>query len=507
MPLVFVIDDQAVMRDPLVAAFSRDGFTARGFASACDALAAFPACVPDVVLCDLKLPQMGGLEFLAEFSRLAAEIPVIMITAQGTVETAVEAMKRGAFDYLCKPFDLTEIQCLVKKAVEHRSLVGENQYLRAQLRQGGHDRLVAGPSPAMQALVGRLPRIAASDCTVFLSGESGVGKEVVARAIHSMSPRRDRLFRAFSFAELSPTVLESELFGHERGAFTGAERLKKGWFETADRSSLLIDEVTELPIALQAKLLRVLQERVVPRVGSCCPVPVDVRVMATSNRCLKEAVRARAFREDLYFRLNVLPVVIPPLRDRREDIPVLTEYFLDRHGRGRDAGVPRLTPAALAALATHHWPGTVRELGHLIDRLLVRVDGPEIDAADVAAVIDAGEFAATPRAAAEFALTPPEAAAPLDPGSFAADDGGEASLTPTGAAAPLRLDELERRHIRAVLARCGNNKRRAATALGIPERTLRDRRRRMTSGPVELAAEAEAPPDLSGPAQSTLPWG
>ncbi|MBI3271514.1 MAG: sigma-54-dependent Fis family transcriptional regulator [Planctomycetes bacterium] len=519
MPLLFVIDDQDLMRDSLVATFSRDGFTARGFAAPREALDLLPSLHPDVLLCDLKLPQMGGLEVLAEAQRLAPDLPVILITGYGTVATAVEAMKRGAFDYLCKPFDVAEIECLVKKAVVHRTLVGENQYLRAQLRQEGHERLVLGPSPAMQELAGRLPRIAACDGTILLTGESGVGKEVVARAIHSMSPRRDREFHGFSCAELSPSVLESELFGHERGAFTGAERAVKGWFETAHLGSLLLDEVTELPPPLQAKLLRVLQERVVQRIGCRVPVRVDVRVLATSNRDPHEAIREHLFRGDLFYRLNVLRVNIPPLRDRLEDLPVLVDYFLDRFRRSLSKPAARFTQGAMSVLRAYHWPGNVRELANLVERLLVMVEREEIDASDVETWLDRADQPASPASAPAAVHTPPYALAPLptpppapafSPASPPASTLAAAPSPATATAAQnpeavppgsLTLDELERRHIVAALTRNGGNRLRTARALGIGERTLRDKIKRWG-----LLVDSETESETPIAAQATLPW-
>ncbi len=322
---------------------------------------------------------MTGIELLEKLRSVDDELPVVLMTAFGTVDTAVKAMKMGAFDYLTKPFEGDELLITVKRAVEHRRLMRENALLRAAGNgaagnQGptpvGVSRLI-GNSDAMKRLRDQVSTIAASQGTVLVTGESGVGKEVVARALHEAGPRSPGPFLAVNCAALSPALLESELFGHERGAFTGAERLRKGRFELSDGGTLLLDEVSEIAPAIQAKLLRVLQERCFERVGSSLSIGVDVRMIATSNRDLPAACAKGEFRQDLYFRLSVLPISVPPLRERREDIPDLCRHFLAQICRREGRGVAGFTEDALRLLQDYSWPGNVRELQNICERAVV----------------------------------------------------------------------------------------------------------------------------------------
>jgi DNA-binding NtrC family response regulator len=388
MKTVLIVDDKEMMRDSVGTTLERAGFRVVVVADGEAALHAVAQSRPDAVVTDMRMPAMTGIELLEKLRAIDDEVPVILMTAFGTIETAVKAMKIGAFDYLTKPFEGDELIIAVKRAVEHRRLTRENAVLRASAgpdapqvngkaraigspsERRGLDRLV-GASSVMKTLREHIKAVAGSQGTVLITGESGVGKEVVARAIHETSPRGVNTFLAVNCAALSSSLLESELFGHEKGAFTGAERLRKGRFELADQGTLLLDEVSEVSGAIQAKLLRVLQERSFERVGSSLSIGVDVRVIATSNRDLPTACGRNEFRQDLYYRLNVLPVAVPPLRQRLEDVPDLVTYFIaDICGReGRD--VPSVEAEAITLMQDYSWPGNVRELQNICERAVV----------------------------------------------------------------------------------------------------------------------------------------
>jgi DNA-binding NtrC family response regulator len=324
------------------------------------------------VVTDLKMPGMDGVSLLQEIRAAGCDAPTIMMTAFGTVDSAVAAMKLGAFDYIQKPFDAGQLCMVVDRAIQHATLRSENEALRRSLTDM-EKRVMIGDSTAIRRLKSTIERVAPSSNTVLIQGESGTGKELLARAIHQASPRTERPMLCLICAALSGNLLESELFGHERGAFTGADRTRKGRFELADGGTLLLDEVSEIPMSLQAKLLRVLQEREFERVGSSATRRVDVRVIATTNRNLPDWVGRKRFREDLYFRLSVLPIVIPPLRERREDIPLLVKHFLS--GAAKQTGRPelRVADAAMDLLTDYDWPGNVRELQNLCERASVLV--------------------------------------------------------------------------------------------------------------------------------------
>jgi DNA-binding NtrC family response regulator len=392
MTTVLVVDDKEMLRDSVGVTLQRAGFSVLAAGDGKAALAMIARRKPDAVITDLKMPNMTGVELLESIREFDEDLPVVLMTAYGTVETAVEAMSLGAFTYITKPFEGDELLIAVKRAIEHGRLKRENAVLRLNSesadpsRAGGDepavrgvDRLI-GESEAMRRVREQIVAIASSHGSAMISGESGVGKEVVARAIHEMSERRGEAFLAVNCAALSESLLESELFGHEKGAFTGADQLRKGRFELADRGTLLLDEVSEVRPQIQAKLLRVLQERTLERVGSSTSIGVDVRVVATTNRELPVEVDAGRFRGDLYYRLNVLPIHIPPLRERMEDVPVLADHFLRSVCR-RDGRVARdLSDDALRALLSYPWPGNVRELQNICERAVVLSKGDEIDA-------------------------------------------------------------------------------------------------------------------------------
>ncbi|MEM8756184.1 MAG: sigma-54 dependent transcriptional regulator [Planctomycetota bacterium] len=380
MKTVLVVDDKEMMRDSVGSTLERAGFAVRTADGGEAALSAVAARRPDVIVSDLKMPGMTGIELLGRVREIDDELPMLLMTAFGTVETAVEAMKLGAFDYVTKPFKGDELVIAIKRACRHASLVKENAVLRAAAGAASADqgerarrgvaRLV-GSSSAMRRVREQVAAVADSQGTVMVVGESGSGKEMVARAVHEASSRSAGPFLAVNCAALSESLLESELFGHEKGAFTGADTLRKGRFELADGGTLLLDEVSEIPPSLQAKLLRVLQERSFERVGSSTTIGVDVRVVATSNRDLPRSVGRGEFRQDLFFRLNVLPIHLPPLRERAGDAVELAELFVRSISEREGSSAPELTAGVREALGRYPWPGNVRELQNICERAVV----------------------------------------------------------------------------------------------------------------------------------------
>ncbi len=339
---------------------------------------------PDVVLTDLRMPGPDGAAVLERALELDPDAAVIVITGHGTVESAVEAMRAGAFDYLLKPLPSNEtLRLVVDRAMAKRRLVEENRRLRESLSpQIRFDELL-GQSPPMRAVLALVRRAAAADANILIQGESGTGKELVARAIHANSRRAAEVFVPVDCAALPEALLESELFGHERGAFTGADRAKPGMFEVADRGTLFLDEIGELPLGLQSKLLRALQEREIRRVGGTKQLSVDVRLVSASNRDLGQSVRKREFWEELFYRVNVIEVTLPPLRDRAGDVPLLAQHFLARYGRNRERPLTAVEPEALAVLEGYPWPGNIRELQNVIERACVLADGPTLRLRDL----------------------------------------------------------------------------------------------------------------------------
>jgi DNA-binding NtrC family response regulator len=484
MGLVLVVDDKEMLRDSVGATLVRAGLEVQTADSASLALDMIARRRPDVVLTDLKMPGMSGIELLEHVRRIDDELPVILMTAFATVETAVKALKLGAFDYITKPFEGDQLLISVKRAVEHARLSRENAVLRSGLIPGepgprGLDRLV-GQSPAMRRVKEQVLAVAESHGTVLLVGESGTGKEVVARAVHELSPRRNGPFLGVNCAALSESLLESELFGHERGAFTGAERLRKGRFELADRGSLLLDEISEVSTRIQAKLLRVLQERVIERVGSSVSIGVDVRVIATSNRDLPKAIERNEFRQDLFFRLNVLPIHLPPLRDRLEDVPALAEHFIQRIAARDGKEGLHMDPEAVAALQAYPWPGNVRELQNICERAAVLTRTPRIARALVEPWLTGCAGVGGPRgqAQANGAIHAVNGAAGSPPlmepkvglqARAPADAAGDSTIIPiTGRL----LEDIEREAIVSTLMRFNGHRQKTAQALGIGVRTL-----------------------------------
>lgn len=368
---ILVVEDEKIHRITLADLLGKEGHTVTSSADGDDARAQVQGEVFDVVLTDLRLPGCGGLDVLREVRARAPETIVIMMTAYGTVDTAVEALKLGAYDYLVKPFPPDRLLSILQHLHEFRRVVDENEQLRRKIQQF-EKRPIIGDSPVMRKLSETIRLIAARDYTVLIRGESGTGKELVARALHDLSPRRDRPFVTLNCAALPASLLESELFGHERGAFTGAVRKHDGYVERAAGGTLFIDEIDDLPLELQPRLLRVLQEKEIVRVGGSAIIPVDVRILAATKVELQEEVKAGRFRADLFYRLNIIPVTIPPLRQRREDIIPLTAHFFEKHGAKDRFRV--LSPESFEDLRSYAWPGNVRELENLVERIIALSD-------------------------------------------------------------------------------------------------------------------------------------
>jgi DNA-binding NtrC family response regulator len=379
--LVLVVDDEEPQRRVLAGFLQKRGYEAQAVGDAEAALAVVATRTVDLVLTDLRMPGRTGMQLLDAVRSLNPEIPVVVMTAYGTVASAVDAMKRGAADYIQKPIDLGELEVVVARALERRALVSENRALREQLESRYRLDGLETQNARMAEAINLAARAAASRATILLRGESGTGKELLARAIHQASPRARGPLVAVNVAALPETLLESELFGHERGAFTGADRERRGRFELADGGTLFLDEIGDLPLGTQVKLLRVLQEQSFERLGGSRPIRVDVRIIAATHRDLETMSRAGEFREDLFFRLNVVSITLPPLRERREDIPLLVDHFLRRlRSEGRARSVSR---EAMDLLLEHGYPGNVRELENLVHRAVVLSRGELITTADL----------------------------------------------------------------------------------------------------------------------------
>ena len=382
-PVVLVADDDDSLRRVLEFQLREAGYEVLTAADGRAALDLFTGRGVDCLVTDLRMPGLSGIELLRRASAVSGETPVVVITAHGDVETAVEAMRAGAFDYVTKPFNRDQILLTVRKALVFGRALAENRQLRRLVH--GRFRLenVVGTSPRMQRVLDLVERVARSDATVLIAGESGTGKEVIAKGIHFSGARSGRPFVAVNCAAIPEALIESELFGHKRGAFTGAVADAKGKFEEASGGTLLLDEVSAMPAALQPKLLRVLQEHEVVRLGESAPRKVDVRIIATTNRDLRTMIEDGSFREDLYFRLSVVPVELPPLRERREDVPLLAEHFLKRACERHGHGDLRIEREVFAALSAYAWPGNVRELENAIERMVVLAGGDRITAEDL----------------------------------------------------------------------------------------------------------------------------
>ena len=382
---ILVVDDEVAMREALQDWLMEDGYEVGLAASGQDAIVKAGEKSWDVILLDLKMPGIDGLETLRRLKgkELNVEAEVLMMTAYATVDTAVQAMREGAFDYLVKPFDPHEVEMQIKKIISHRDLVLENILLRQKLEERSEYHEIIGKSEVMQNIYDLISQVAPTDSTVLITGESGTGKELIAQAIHGNSQRCYMPFIAVSCGALPDSLLESELFGYEKGAFTGADHTKKGRFEMADKGTLFLDEIGDISLKTQVDLLRVLQQKSFSRLGGQAEITVDVRILAATNRDLKKAIAEKKFRDDLFYRLNVISINIPPLRERKDDIPLLANTFIRRYSKEMNKELLKIAPSALKLLMDYDWPGNVRELENVIERALVIGRGKEIVCADL----------------------------------------------------------------------------------------------------------------------------
>lgn len=441
---VLVVDDHASARESMAEILACAGHAVQCCASAIEALQIIERGSFDVVITDLRMPGMNGLEFIRELERRQCDSQIVMVTAHGSVSAAVEAMRHGAFDFIEKPFKADQLEDLVARALRHGELVERRSSVPASV--GPADAMV-GNSPAMQELRRKIAQVAPTNETVLITGESGVGKELVARALHVASRRAQGALVSLNCPALSPQLMESELFGHDRGAFTSADAPRVGRFELAEGGTILLDEVTEISLPLQAKLLRVLQEKAFERVGSSQTRTANVRVLATSNRELRREVSEGRFREDLYFRLAVVPIHVPALRERREDVPLLAEHFLSQAARRLDQPTCRLDESAQELLRQYHWPGNVRECENLVTRASVFRSGESITADQLRPWL-------------------------IDPGTDSSDEPGQ-----TANLVGVPLEEMERRLIESTLEHFQGHRAQTAKALGIGIRTLTNKLR------------------------------
>jgi two-component system response regulator AtoC len=438
---ILVVDDEPKMRRVLEIMLQKLGHQVFCASNGREALEVFQDNTIDLIIADLRMPEMDGIELLSNLRARKFDVPVLVVTAHGTVETAVAAMKYGAFDYIVRPFDMDALLLAIERALAAAALTRQNAFLRSEIDRGWHS--FVGTSKPMQAVYELIRRVGPSKTAVFLTGETGTGKELAARAVHNASERSTKLFVPINCAAIPGDLLESELFGHEKGAFTGALKERVGKFELADGGTLFLDELTEMPLPLQAKLLRVLQESAIERLGSNRVVSLDLRLIAASNRDPKEAVREGKLREDLYYRLNVFSIQLPPLREHSEDVAGLVDHFVAKHGEAlRNT---RLSAAALTRLTQYGWPGNVRELENMVERALILSGGGLLDQQ-------------------HFSLDSSAHSAPSSQQGLPEE------------AADVRLneavDKLEARLIEAALTKAGGSKARAAALLDISERAL-----------------------------------
>ncbi len=433
-PRLLIVDDDEQLAQALMRRFQRLNYSVTLAASGEKALTAADHSPFDVVLLDLHLPGMGGLDVLAKLKEQHPAIEVILLTAHGSIETAIQAMRQGAYDYLTKPFHLPELEVHIDKAFEKVRLARRDYQRSEQLRYESARYRLVGSGPAMRKVVQMIEKVASAPATVLIRGPSGSGKELVARALHLNSPRAAQPLVAINCAALQETLLESELYGHEKGAFTGAATMKPGLFEVAEGGTLFVDEIAEMAPALQSKLLRVLEDGTFRRVGGTREVHADVRVLAATNRPLEDELKAGRFREDLYYRLNVVTIVLPPLKDRREDIPELVEHFLTTRPVGPTKR--KVAPEAMSVLLRYDWPGNVRELANVLERAQILAEGDVITLDDLPETIVSGP------------------------------------VLPAGDVDPRHLSEVEKRHVIEVLREVKGNKVQAAKILGISRRAL-----------------------------------
>lgn len=435
---ILAVDDDVIACQLLQEVLQKEGYQVSTATSGAEAIRLAQDVPFDLAILDIRMPDISGIEVLKVLKRTSAQMPVLMTTAYSSMQTAIEATRQGAYDYLSKPCKIEELILTVKRALEQSRLLRENQYFRQELREKYKFENIVGTTPAMLEIYKTVARLVDSKTTVLIQGESGTGKELIARALHFNGPRAERPFVAVDCASLTESLLESELFGHVRGAFTGAVATKKGLFEKADEGTIFLDEIAEISPALQAKLLRVLQQHEIRRVGGTESISLDVRVIAATNQDLETLVKAGRLREDLFYRLNVVALHLPPLRERQDDIPLLANYFLRKYHEANHKLIMHITPEAMQLLWSYDWPGNVRELEHTIERAVTLTMNNCLLPEDL-----------PPKFQQLATNTPPRHPQPW-----------------------LSLDELEKQHIQAVLHATQGNKQKAAQILGINRRSL-----------------------------------
>lgn len=435
---ILIIDDDESILDSCSQVLEKEGYIVKGAIEGSEGLRLFNRNFFHVVLLDLRLPGLDGMEILSKIKEESPETPVIIITGYASIESAVEAMKRGAFDYVAKPFSPEELRVITRKALKSRTIILENIYLRKELEAKSEFDMVVGKSKAMEKVLDIVRRVSPTESTVLITGESGTGKELLAKEIHNHSPRKNAPFVVVDCGALVETLFETELFGHVKGSFTGAHETKHGRFEVANGGTIFLDEISNISLSIQAKLLRVIQEREVTRIGSVKPIKVDVRILAATNENLSDAVREGKFREDLFYRLSVVPLHIPPLRERKEDIPLLVEHFLLKYNKRTKKSINSISPEVKKALMEYDWPGNIRELENTIERAVVLSKGNNIEIEDL---------------------------------MYHGISASSSFLNPVGGKFRT-LEKIEKEYIKAILQAQYGNKSKTAKILGIDRKTL-----------------------------------
>jgi DNA-binding NtrC family response regulator len=467
---ILIVDDEESTRELFAELLQRWGYDVDQTADGHGALKMAAESHPDVIVSDLVMPKLDGLALVRALREEQPDTPVVIITGKGTIDAAVEAVREGVFDFVEKPLDPARLKVILQRALEKKETLHEMQVLRRRLGQVDSGVGLVGSSPPMRRAMELVEKVAPSKASVVITGQSGTGKEMVARAIHQLSPRRDKPFIAINCSAIPATLIESEMFGHERGAFTGADQRRLGAWELADGGTLFLDEIGEIPIELQSKFLRVLEEERLRRLGGKSEIIVDVRVISATNRDLKEAIRTGGFREDLYFRLNVFHIGLAPLKERREDIPMLVQHFIDRFGRDAGKKLQGVSSQAMKLLTDYAWPGNIRELRNTLERAVILCGAGTIEPEHLPSELAAG--------------------------------GGESAYLKLPYGLPLR--EIEKEYILSTLSRLQKNKARTAQALGISEKTLYNKLYRYSGRTPRREDEAEEDVEPAGSVESKV---